>query len=378
METIFWICLTGGFYAYVGYPLLLKVLGGFFARDVNVSPRGDEDLPAVTVLMPVHNEAAVLEAKLNNLLALDYPSDKLDILVVSDGSSDDSVAIAKRFAAQGPVRVIETTERKGKANALNTGLAELRHDIVVFTDASIMLEPQALKAIVAPFADPEVGCVSGEDVIPESGGEALYGRYELWLRRQESRLHSLVGASGSFYAQRRSLCRDFPEGVAPDFLSVLNTVREGYRAISVEQARGEMGAVKSHSQEFQRKVRTLIRGMAALWQNADLLNPAGYPWFSLALWSHKIGRWLVPFFMLGALIANLVIVREHTFYQFTALLQVVFYTFAVLGMAGQRWVESTLLGKAAIYLVNVNAAVLVAWIKYFSGTRQEIWNPSKR
>lgn len=377
MESIFWLAIFGGFYAYVGYPLTLLGLGRLFGRPVRAKA-AETDLPTVTIVVPAHNESGVIGAKLDNLLALDYPYERLEILVVSDGSTDSTVAIVQGFVDQGPVTVHEVPERKGKANALNTALELVQNDIVVFTDASIMLKPGALRALVEPFSDPSVGCVSGEDIIPQQGGEALYGRYELWLRRQEADLHSIVGASGCFYAQRKHLVQPFPEGEAPDFLSVLNTVREGYRAVSVAEARGEMMAVKSHQDEFQRKVRTLIRGMTAMFRNADLLNPGRYGWFAFALWSHKIMRWLVPVFMLTALVANLMIIREHSFYAFTALLQGTFYSLAVVGLSGSLTVRESLPGKVAVYMVNVNAAIAVAWIKYLGGTRQEIWIPSQR
>lgn len=377
MKGIFWLAIFGGVYAYLGYPLTLKVLGQLFGNPVK-SDGFEEGLPAVTVIMPAHNEANIIGAKLNNLLALEYPRDKLEILVVSDGSTDGSVATVKRYVDRAPVVVHEVPERKGKANALNLALEKATHDIVVFTDASIMLESGALKALIAPFANSDVGCVSGEDVIPQSSGEAIYGQYELWLRRQEANLHSIAGASGCFYAQRKHLAKPFPEGEAPDFLSVLNTVREGYRAIAVAEARGEMGTVKSHQHEFQRKVRTLIRGMTAMFRNADLLNPGKYGWFAFVLWSHKIMRWLMPAFMLIALTTNLMLVQSHNFYVLTAVLQIAFYAVAVIGLAGSKSVRDSLPGKVAVYLVNVNAAVAVAWIKYLGGTRQEIWTPSQR
>lgn len=377
MEGIFWLAIFGGFYAYLGYPLTIKVLGQLFSNPVK--PGGfEQGLPTVTIIMPAHNEAHIIGAKLDNLLALDYPHEKLEILVISDGSTDGTVSSLKGYTDHGPVAVLEVPERKGKANALNVGLERASHQIVVFTDASIMLEPGSLKALIAPFADQHVGCVSGEDVIPNSGGEALYGRYELWLRRKEAQLHSIVGASGCFYAQRKFLVQPFPEGEAPDFLSVLNTVRRGYRAVAVSEARGEMGAVKSYQDEFQRKVRTLVRGMTAMFRNVDLLNPVRYGWFAFALWSHKIMRWLVPVFMLVALVTNLMLVNSHTFYVLSAVAQGVFYVFAVVGLVGTKIVRDSLPGKVAVYLVNVNAAVAVAWIKYLCGTRQEIWTPSQR
>lgn len=369
METLFWLSVLGVVYAYFGYPLLLRLLP---ARPL---ARAETELPSVTVLIPMHNEAAVIEGKLRNTLSLDYPRERLEILVVSDGSTDEGPAIVRRLQVEGPLRLLEVAERKGKANALNTGLLEARGDIVVFSDASIMLEEAALRNVVGPFADPTVGCVSGEDLIAESGGEGLYGRYELFLRNQESRVHSIVGASGCFYAQRRSLCEPFPEGLAPDFLSVLNTVEQGYRAVTEPTARGNMVSVKSHRSEFQRKVRTFLRGMSALFAKPGLMNPGRTGVFAVLLISHKLVRWLVPVFMLLALLSNLALAGEP-FYLLLLALQLAFYAAAALALAGP--LRATLIGKIALYFTIVNAAILVAWGKFLRGVRQEVWDPSKR
>ena len=191
---------------------------------------------------------------------------------MSDGSTDRTTEII-RAVAPPAVEVVELDARRGKAAALNAGLERARHEILVFSDASIDLEPDALLKIVRRFQDPGIGCVSGEDRIAESGGEAWYGRYELLVRRLESRVHSIVGASGSFYAQRRALCGPFAEGMAPDFLSVIRTAQQGYRAVAEPEAVGMMTSAIRHGQEFERKVRTFIRGITALFAHASVLNP---------------------------------------------------------------------------------------------------------
>ena len=228
----------------------------------------------------------------------------LRIVVVSDGSTDATSQIVNSFAADDRLMFVDLPVRKGKANALNRGVRSCNRRDHRFSDASILLEEQAVWELVRPFADAGVGCVSGEDRIEGGGGEGLYGRYELFLRRQESRLGSIVGASGSLYAQRTNLVKDFPEGVAPDFLSVLNTVQSGYRAISTPDAVGYMTAIADPKNEFKRKVRTVIRGMTALFQKKVLLNPFRYPTFSLFLLSHKIMRWYVPVFLSVLLVTN--------------------------------------------------------------------------
>lgn len=375
MKAVFWIMVFGVFYAYVGYPLLLAALA--YARPRPVRETGSDPLPTVSIIIPVHNEAEIIERKIQNTLSLNYPSDRLQIVFVSDASSDGSTDILNRHAGQAGFTVLEVPVRKGKANALNMALGVVTGDIVIFSDASIILDADALRHIVAKFADPEIGCVSGEDHIREGGGEGLYGRYELFLRNQESRIGSIVGASGSFYAQRRVLCEPFVEGVAPDFLSVLNTVERGARAVTEPLAFGDMRSVRGHRSEFQRKVRTLIRGFAALSMKRRLLNPFRFGLFALELLSHKLVRWWVPFFLLGSLVTNAFLL-DSEFYVLLFALQVLFYALAAIASVEGSPLHESAIGRVPLYFSLVNLAILVAWIKYFVGVRQEIWDPSKR
>ena len=375
MESVFWICLLGVLYAYFLYPGVLLALGKLWTKPLSIDAQSS--LPDVSIIMPVHNEAEVIAAKLRNLQQLDYPSALLNIIIVSDGSTDDTVPTIQAFSSKLNLTVIELAERKGKANALNRGLEEVKTKLVVFSDASILLEPDSLKNIVRPFSDPNVGCVSGEDHIAEGGGEGLYGQYELFLRNKESAIGSIVGASGSFYAERALICKPFEEGLAPDFLSVLNTVSAGYRAVTEPSARGHMKAVKNSGQVFERKVRTLLRGMTALFTKAYLLNPIKYGLFSVFLVSHKLMRWLVPVFLLGALFSNLLLL-DAIFYKSVFIIQIVFYALAVLSFYTQLPTTQSIFGKIPLFFVLVNLAIVVAWYRYLRGDRQELWTPSKR
>lgn len=372
MATVFWVCVAGVLYPYLVYPAVLWAFGKLRRRPA-VEPA---PLPSVTLIIPVSNEEVRIAKKIANTAALRYPTDLLQIVFVSDGSTDRTVELLRSLAKPG-MSVVELPERRGKAAGLNAGLREARHDILVFTDASIELETEALERIVAPFADPRVGCVSGEDRIAESGGEALYGRYELLLRRFESGVASIVGASGSFYAQRRLLCSPFTEGMAPDFLSVLRTVEQGARAISEPTAVGSMTSVKDPRHEFERKVRTLIRGLTTLAAYWHLLNPWRYGTFAFVLGSHKVMRWLAPAFLLGALLAPLVVL-DRPFYAAALVVQIVFYLCAWAAFRQVGGLQRTLAGKIALYFTSVNLAALVAWVQFARGVRQELWTPSQR
>jgi cellulose synthase/poly-beta-1,6-N-acetylglucosamine synthase-like glycosyltransferase len=375
MQSIFWLSLFFVFYAYFGYPVLLMLINRL-SSGLNYRGKPFPDQLSVSMIIPVHNEEDVIASKLDNCAQLIF-SGNLQFVLVSDGSTDNTSNIVHEYKGLGNITFLELKERKGKANALNAGLGVATGDIVVFNDASIMLDPQAITEIVRPFVEDIVGCVSGEDIIEGGSGEGLYGRYELFLRRQESYSGSIVGASGSLYAQRRGIIDPFIEGVAPDFYSVLNTVEHGYRAISISESFGYMKAAESHKDEFNRKVRTFIRGITALFKKARLMNPFRYPRFSLYLVSHKLIRWLVPFFLLAALISNLALL-DLAFFRVLLFLQLVFYATAAIGAYHEPVANRWPVVKIPLFFVAVNLSILKAWYKYLGGTRQEIWTPTKR
>ena len=372
MATLFWLSVLAVLYPYLLYPAALWALGRLSRRQV-LPPA---PLPSVTLIVPVSNEEVRIAKKVANTAALRYPPDRLQVVFVSDGSTDRTVDILRSMVTS-IMSVVELPERRGKAAGLNAGMLQARHDILVFSDASIELELDALERIVAPFADARIGCVSGEDRIAEAGGEALYGRYELMLRRFESRVSSIVGASGSFYAQRRALCAPFVEGMAPDFLSVLRTIEQGYRAISEPTAVGSMTSVKDPRREFERKVRTLIRGLTTLFAYGHLLNPFRYGMFAFVLGSHKVMRWLAPVFLLSALLAPLGLL-DRPFYMLAFGCQLAFYLCAWAAFRQRGGVHRSLPGKIALYFSSVNMAALVAWVQFARGVRQELWTPSQR
>ena len=373
-EVVFWISAFGVVYPYAGYPVIMWLLGLLVGRpDESTDP---DRPPSISMIIPVHNEESRIARKIVNTIKLSYPADWLQILFVSDGSTDRTTEILRSTATR-EMEVVELPVRGGKAVALNAGLARATNDVLVFSDASIELEPDALRRIVRRFQDP------GSVACPEKTGfmsraaRLGNGRYELFLRTLESRVHSIVGASGSFYAQRRSLCAPFTEGMAPDFLSVLRTVEQGSRAVSDSTAVGQMTSVKDNRQEFDRKVRTGIRGMTTLFAHARLLSPIPNAGFAFALWSHKVMRWLAPLFMMLAMVSSLLLL-ESPWFQAAFLAQALFYAGAVAAWAELGGLQRSLPGKVALYFSTVNAALLVAWWRYGSGVRQELWTPTRR
>ncbi|HEY6125214.1 MAG TPA: glycosyltransferase family 2 protein [Steroidobacteraceae bacterium] len=374
MSLVFWISVLAIAYPYAIYPAVLVFMNRLAGRRAHVGEPSAR--PSVTLILPVHNEAKRIEAKMRNILELDYPAEKMQVLVIGDACTDDSLARAQ--AAGGPgVETFNVTPRGGKASALNAALERARGEILVFTDAAIMLERESLARLVAHFHDPAVGAVSGEDYVEGGGSEGLYGRIELLLRREEALAHSIAGASGCFYAQRRSLTPPFISGMAPDFLSVLNVVRAGSRALAEPAARGAMTATKSQSAEYTRKARTFLRGITALFGNVALMNPFRHPTFAFILVSHKLMRWLGPLFMIAALAASFAL-RAEPFYAFAFYAQVAAYGAATVGLLVPAVAERVGLVRLAAFFVLVNLAALQALLRWLSGERLEVWEPTRR
>jgi hypothetical protein len=219
--------------------------------------------------------------------------------------------------------------------------------------------------------------VSGEDYVEGGSNEGLYGRMELFVRREEARLHSIAGASGCFYGVRRAQCRPFRAGMAPDFLSVLDTVRSGHRAVCEPASRGAMTATTSQRAEFSRKTRTFLRGLTALFGNAALLNPLRHPAFSFILWSHKLMRWLGPVSLLLCLLAALLL-NDQPLYAFMLYAQLAFYAMALTALAWPSVFSRLALARIAGFFLLVNAAAGLALLQWLAGVRQELWEPTRR
>jgi cellulose synthase/poly-beta-1,6-N-acetylglucosamine synthase-like glycosyltransferase len=372
---IYWASLACILYTYFGYPVALYILTKLVSGKITGEPEAGTFYPDVSVIIPAYNEGKILDRKITNTIQLNYPREKIEILIISDGSTDNTKEIA--LAYHDHITLFEVKERSGKAAALNLGLEKARNEIVIFSDASIILSPDSVKNIVVRFSDPKIGCVSGEDHIEDSSGEGLYGKYELFLRNLESRLHSIIGASGSFYAQRKKLCSTFKEGLAPDFLSVLNTVEKGYRAVTEPRAHGTMKSSKNIQDETGRKVRTLIRGMTTLSYKRNLLNPFKFGIFSFELISHKLLRWMVPFFLISLLAVNIPL-AQNPYYLSSLILQIIFYTLFIAASFRLVNLHNKAVGRIPLFFVMVNMAILIAWYRYATGIRQELWDPTKR
>lgn len=377
MEVVFWSSLAVIFYAYAGFPLVMAV----YARLRPDPPAFRDPAPsALSVVLPIHNEGNKIRAKLENLLANSPGEIEMEVVVVTDACSDDSVSIVRDVAAVDPrVRLVERTVRSGKGGALNAGVDAAAHGFIVFTDAALLLDPGSLSSLLGPFRDPRIGCVSGEDrIVGEGGGESAYGSYELWLRRKESSVSSIVGASGCLYAQRREVVPTFRPGIAPDFLSVLHTVGKGFRAVSEPLASGTMRATPSASEEFARKVRTLVRGMAGLVAYRTLMNPFRHGRFAFILASHKLVRWAVPAFLLAAFLSNALLLGDGSLYRALFGGQLALYALGGLALPAASPLRGMRLARICGFFILANVAVAWAWLRFLRGERQEIWQPTLR
>jgi len=372
---LFWASISLIVYTYLGYPLMLMVLSRFRSRTVEA---GKDYLPHVTLIVTVFNEEQRLQKKIDNTLELDYPRDKLEIIFASDASTDGTDDIIRSYGSKG-IKLVRSPHRGGKENAQKCAIEQAQGEIIIFSDVATMLEKDGIRNIVSNFADQSVGCVSSEDrfINPDGtiSGEGAYVRYEMWLRSLESRVNSVVGLSGSFFAARKGICKNWPTNIPSDFNTLLNTIRAGYRGISDPHSVGVYNNIKDEKKEFDRKVRTITRGISALFADTSLMNPAAYGMFSWQLISHKLMRWLVPWLLITALFSNAYLAFFKRRCALLLMMQAIFYLSAYLG---SRPPHKSYLLKIPFYFIQVNRAIAVAWLRYLKGERFVTWIPSSR
>ena len=369
-------------YTYVGYPAILKVLSLWRRPGTAGGPLSG--WPRISIVLPVYNEAGVIAGTLERLLALDYPAELRQILVVSDASTDGTDEIVAGFADR-RVELLRLPRRQGKTAAENAARRRLTGEIVINTDASVRIHPAAVKHLVAAFGDPSVGVASARDVSitnleqQANAGEQAYVGYETWIRDVETAVYGIVGASGCLYAIRADLHMGrVPEDLSRDFAAALTAREHGRRAVSVPAALCFVPRGASLRQEYRRKVRTITRGLATLAHKRALLNPLRYGVFAWMLFSHKVCRWLVPAAGL-LLLAALLALAVHSWWALGLL--------AALGALGAlaaiAWMRPDgeplprLLALPA-YVVAGNVAVLHAWLRLLAGRPAPVWEPTRR
>ncbi len=375
IEVLFISSILSVLFAYFGYPLTLLGLSMFRRRPITVG----DITPSVTVIIAAYNEEAQIEAKLENTLLMEYPKDKVQIIVVSDASTDRTNHIVKQYIERG-VELVETDRRVGKEGAQRQALRHARGEIIIFTDVATLSDARCLKNIVRNFADKTIGCVSSKDRVINDGGkiggEGVYVKYEMWLRALESRVGSIVGLSGSLFAVRSSLCRDFSEDQQSDFRMVFVCIRQGLRGISDPSVVGFYRDVPDEADEFNRKVRTMVRALAVFFKNTDVLAVWRYGIASYALLCHKLLRWIVPWFLIIAFVSSAILTFQSLPYLVLFLAQLLFYLGAAMGIKNRENTNSLL--RVATYFVRVNLSIAIAWVLYLRGTRIVTWEPTRR
>ena len=376
MEFVFWLAVAGSLYSYFLYPLTLLLLPPRRKWLASTS----YELPAVTMIITAHNEEQRIVEKLKNTLQIDYPAEKLEVIVASDASVDNTDEIVKGYASRG-IKLVRANERKGKEYAQWHAIQAARGDVLVFSDVATRIPHDGVRLIVRNFADLKVGAVSSEDrFISENGkviGEGAYVKYEMWLRRLESTTNSLVGLSGSFFAARRVVCKDWDSNVPSDFNTALNSARQGYVAVSDPDVHGYYTDIKDTQREYQRKLRTVIRGITAIFVAPQVLNPFRFGLFSYQVWSHKILRWLVPWFLLLLLSVNIAIYHIHWVYRTSLVLQIIFYGLAAAGFLVKPLRNMSAV-KLSFFFVQANMAIVHATVVFLLGKRMTTWEPSRR
>ena len=377
LEIFFFVSLLGALYSYALYPLVLLLS----KKQSKISDEAiSSSLPNVSLVVTVHNEEKRIREKIENTLVLEYPLEKMEILIASDASTDSTNDIVKEYA-QKNVKLIDVVEHKGKENAQLSAIKAASGSIIIFSDVATKIDSHGIETLVKYFNEPVVGAVSSEDRFISSdgniAGEGAYVKYEMWLRQKESDLAGLVGLSGSFFAARKEVCEEWDIYSPSDFNTALNCAKKGFKAVNMPDVFGYYTDLKDSSKEYQRKIRTLIRGFTAVARHAEVLNFAKFGQFSFQVWSHKMMRWLVPWFLLALAISSIMLVDEGFFYHLIFWCQLVFYSVVTVCHFIPSMREKALF-KIPYFFVQVNLAIAHASILFLSGKRMYTWAPSKR
>lgn len=387
---VFWLSGALLAWTYVAFPLVVLVRARLAPRPVRRAPI----TPSVSVVIAAHNEAATIAAKLANLRELDYPRDCLEVVIGSDGSTDGTDAIV---AGEPGVQLL-SLPRVGKAEALNAAVAAASGEILVFSDANSMYDPGALRALVAPFADPEVGGVAGDQRYPaprrrgaataadrgDDGGGTGEGERGYWdldrrLKVAESAAGNVISATGAIYAIRRELFVPVPAGVTDDFVTSARVVAQGRRLVFVTDAIAWEPVAPGASSEFGRKVRVMTRGLRGVVLMRSLLDPRRHGFYSLQLASHKLLRRLMVWPSIGLGLSSLALGRRGPLYRLAAAAQATAWTLAAAGLALSRRPigRQRILALPAFVALTHAAAIRATW-NLLSGTRIDRWDPSER
>jgi cellulose synthase/poly-beta-1,6-N-acetylglucosamine synthase-like glycosyltransferase len=377
-EIIFWLSAAALGYTYAGYPLLLLIMSRLRPREVR---RGAFE-PSISVIVTAYNEERDLAAKLENTLALDYPRELLEIIVASDCSTDRTDEIARAFADRG-VRLVRQPQRLGKTAAQNMAVAEARGEIILFSDATSLYERDVLRVMMPSFADPTVGCVAGRLIYVDPAdsrvgrGARSYWGYETFLKTHESRIFSLIGASGCLYAVRRSAYVPLYAEACSDFIIATKMVEQNLRAVYEPAAVCTEETNRQTDKELKMRVRVIAQTFNDLWRHRAMMNPLRSGFYAVQLLSHKVMRYAVPFFLIAILATSGMLARSSVVYLIVFVSQVGCYLGALSALMLERaGVHSRVLALPQ-YFVLSNLAAVIACYQFLRGERYAHWETNR-
>ncbi len=382
LEILFWssIILIG--YAYVGYPLLITIISFFINKKVRTS----EIEPFVSLLITAYNEEKDLENKLKNSLELDYPKDKFEIVVASDGSTDATDDIVKRYKNnKAGVRVVlhRVEGRLGKTAAQNSAVKICKGDIIVFSDAASLYERGAIRALVRNYADPSVGAVSGMyKYINKTGSSVgfatiLFWNIENFIKSRQTKIKTITGCCGCIYSVRKDLYTDLPPTIISDLVEPLTILQKGYRIVFEPSALAFEETTEKTEQEFKMRIRVIVRGMNGMLFARNLFNPLRHPFVSMQLISHKVIRWLVPVFCIIAFVSNFFLITTSRLYIIFLALQLIICFLAYIGYILEKRGVHKKIFYLPLYFCIVNLASLVSIFKFLKKENIVTWQPQR-
>jgi len=377
-ELVFWVTVALILYTYVGYPLLTLIISLF----VN-NPVDQQDIePTVTFLITAFNEEKNIRQKLENTLALDYPREKLEILVASDGSTDTTDEIVKEFAARG-VLLHRVEGRLGKTAAQNSAVKACQGEIIVFSDAASTYGANAVRAIVRNYADSVVGAVSGmytyENKQDSSAGfgTILFWKLENFIKSRQTKIKTITGCCGCIYSVRKALYTELPPYIISDLVEPLTILQKGYRIVFEPEARAVEETAGFTKDEFKMRIRVILRGMNGMLFVRDLFNPKKHPFVSFQLISHKLLRWLISLFAIVAFVSNALLAGASWFYALIFACQIAFYGLAVTGYFKEKRGRPKMVFYLPLYFCIVNLASLISMFKVLRQENIVTWQTNR-
>lgn len=381
LQGIFWFSVGLVVYAYVLYPILITIFAKLFGTRHVAIDCSDGHLPSLTLLICAHNEEAVIRERVENALAMDYPTDRMQILIASDGSDDGTAHIVRAFDKR--ITFLDFSTRRGKAATLNHAIQHATGEIVLLSDANTVIQSAAARRLVRWFVDPSVGVVCGKLQIRDShtgmNVDGAYWKYETFLKTQENRLGALLGSNGAIYAIRRSLFEPIPANtIVDDFVIPLRAkIRAGCEIIYDDDAIGFEEAAPRLRDEFKRRVRIGAGGFQAIGMLGALVLPR-FGWTAFAFLSHKVCRWISPMAMIAALAAAAMLAVNDQRYRALFAAQLMFYAVAVVAMCipGSHRLLRPI--RLVSMFVSMNAALFLGCIRWMRGRQQGIWQRTQR